>query len=971
MDEVDGMGRCPRRGREADRGGREDVVHRRWRPGRARPRVGAAGRGSDTGSASAPTGVAPLVLLRRERRFTRMWQLSAVLILVAGSAAVTGGSWVWYTSNQQHNRMQSRSGADQIAATIREALDGYANQTASTGALFSQPDPLDHTAFAAYLGQLGVWARYPGLRGLGFISWVANDALPGFVAQARGDGLGGFTVSPAGSRPDYCVASYVAVSDLTTSFPLLGYDLCTVPGLTASLQLAVVTGKEQVVLEDALASGAEYRGNFVLISPVYRGTPTTASERQAQLLGWVATLVGGTQLLDDLGPAATNLRLALYSGTTLMRRDLVVAVRAEGGGLGSDAEVEHFTQGSAWTLVVRSLPGAPGPANPLLAPGVVFLMGLLLNFGMAAFVWDLGRGRLRAVRSLLQSERRFQSMASCSPVGILEIADDGVTRYFNPRLQEIAGVGDDFFDRHHWLECVHPEDRARAAALARGAWRSGEDVATRFRLLRPDGAVRHVRVLAAPLTAPGGTPRRFVATVQDVSDEVVATEALAFQALHDHLTGLPNRALFLDRLNQELSGASRSGSSLAVMFLDLDRFKVINDGLGHQAGDDLLRIVAERLLHVVRSGETVARLGGDEFTFILHDIDGAPGAAAVAQRILDALAAPVEVGGRDIVVTGSIGIVLPGWGAQAVAILRDADAAMYRAKEAGRARFEIFDEEQRSAVVRRLTIEGELRRAIERDELRVHYQPLIGLRGGEPIGAEALVRWEHPTRGMLQPIEFVPVAEESGLIVPLGEWVLRRSAADCASWDHMADGPVVRRLAVNVSARQLANPSLTPVVREALRGAGIEPDRITIEITESVIMSEDDITRRSLEDLRSLGVDMAIDDFGTGYSSLASLSNLPVSVVKIDKSFVDQIDAAHGGDPIVVAIIEMAHALGLRVVAEGVSREEQRHFLERCGCDKAQGYLWAPPLPADDFVAWWRAWSAQRPARLPHRRLAG
>ncbi|HTZ08560.1 MAG TPA: EAL domain-containing protein [Acidimicrobiales bacterium] len=946
------------------------MVRRQWIPRRSVPGTDAAAplsrSGVDPAFASA-TGV------RRERRLTRLWEAAAVLILVLGSATVTVVTGVWYASNRHHNQTQLEAGAKQIAATIREALDGYADQTASTAALFSQPEPLDHAAFAAYLEELNVWTRYPGLRGLGFISWVPGDDLPGFVAQARSDGLPGFTVSPAGQRPAYCVASYVAVSDLGTSFPLLGYDLCTLPELTARLDLAVASGQEQVVLEDALASGPAYRGNFVLISAVYRGQPTTVAQRQAQLLGWVATLVDGTQLLHHLDATASHLGLALYSGSSLSSRSLVVAVRGGAGPLGPGSEVEHFSQGSRWTAVVRPLPGAPGPADPLLAPGIVFVMALLLNFGMAAFVWDLGRGRVRVVRSLLASERRFQSMASCSPVGILEIADDGATRYFNPRLREIVGVDDDFFETHSWLECVHPDDRLRATMLARGAGRSGGDVAASFRLVRPDGELRHVRVLVAPVTGAGGGLGRFVATVQDVSDEVAATEALAFQALHDHLTGLPNRALFLDRLNLELSGSSRSGGSLAVMFLDLDRFKVINDGLGHQAGDDLLRVVAARLLHVVRSGETVARLGGDEFTFILHGVEGAGAAAVVAQRILDTLASPIEVGGRDVVVTGSIGIVLPGPDASAVAILRDADAAMYRAKEAGRCRFEIFDEEQRSAVVRRLTIESELRRAIERDELRVHYQPLVSLCGNEPQGAEALVRWDHPSRGILLPGEFIPVAEESGLIVPLGEWVFRKAASDCASWDRMEDGPDVRRLAVNVSARQLATPSLSPMVHEALRLAGVAPERITVEVTESVIMSDDDTTRRSLEDLRGLGVSIAIDDFGTGYSSLSSLSNLPVSVVKIDKSFVDQIDAGREGDPIVVAIIEMAHALGLRVVAEGVSREGQRRFLQRCGCDKAQGFLWTPPLPADDFVAWWRAArSASVPGRSParHGRLA-
>jgi diguanylate cyclase (GGDEF)-like protein len=396
------------------------------------------------------------------------------------------------------------------------------------------------------------------------------------------------------------------------------------------------------------------------------------------------------------------------------------------------------------------------------------------------------------------------------------------------------------------------------------------------------------------------------------------------------------------------------------MFMDLDRFKVVNDGLGHQAGDELLKAVAVRLRGVVRAGETVARLGGDEFTFIFHDVDGPSQAAAVAQRILAVFDEPIDIGGSGVVVTGSIGIVLPGPGAQADAVLRDADAGMYRAKEAGRSRFEIFDEEQRRAVVARLTIESELRHGIEHGELRLHYQPLVSPATGSVIGAEALVRWAHPTRGLLYPDEFVPVAEDTGLIVALGEWVFRTAAADCARWDLDEECPQLEILAVNVSARQLASPLLCPMVHEVLHVNGIDPSRISIEITESVIMSDDAVTRRSLSDLRSLGVSMAIDDFGTGYSSLASLSKLPVSLVKVDKSFVGQINLDSEGAPIVLAIIEMAHALGLKVVAEGVEQEGQRQFLVRCGCDVAQGYLWSKAVPADEFARWCRSSLAAR-----------
>jgi len=901
----------------------------------------------------------------RERRSIRLWQVAAIAILILGTTSVTLGTFAWYVRNKDDNRAQLRASAQQVAETTKKTLDGYADQIASAVALFTQPGLVDRAEFHNYVKYLDLYNRYKGIYGLGFIAWVSQAALPAFVAGWRADGDPGFSVTPAGTRPAYCLGSQFDEQNLKTTISIVGYDLCTVPQLASVLDLATTRGTDQAMLESAFGSSAVFRGNFVLVAPVYSGAPTTVAERRAQRIGWTSALVDGKKLMvAALGPTGQHLSVDLFVGSTVSSKDLVVSSPSGVKAGATPSVTEHFTAGATWTVRVRALPGAPGPTNPLEVPAVVFVLALLLNVGLAGFVWDLGRGRLRATRSYMESERRFQSIASYTPVGIFEMAEDGTTQYFNPRLNEIAGVDDDYWRDHSWLDCVHPDDRRSVVATALAASKSRDDTGVNFRLLRPSGEVRNVRVLAAPVIGKEGSPPSFVATVQDVTDEVAATEALAYQAMHDSLTGLPNRALFLDRLDLELSNAARTGGGLAVMFLDLDRFKVVNDGLGHQAGDDLLKAVALRFLGVVRAGETVARLGGDEFTFIFHDVDSPAKAAAVAQRLLRVLDEPIVVAGGEVVVAGSIGIVLPGPGAKAVAVLRDADAGMYRAKESGRARFEIFDDEQRRAVVERLTIENELRRGIDNGELRLHYQPLVSPSTGSVLGVEALVRWEHPTRGLLYPHEFVPVAEETGLIVGLGKWVFQNAAADCGRWDLDDEGPKLEILAVNVSARQLSSSMLCPMVREALRLDGIEPGRVSVEITESVIMSDDDVTRHSLADLRSLGVGMAIDDFGTGYSSLAQLSRLPVSLVKIDKSFVDRIDLEPEGGPIVVAIVEMAHALGLRVIAEGVERERQRQFLVQIGCDIAQGYLWSEGLPAEEFASWWRARSTRSDADL-------
>jgi diguanylate cyclase (GGDEF)-like protein/PAS domain S-box-containing protein len=640
------------------------------------------------------------MVTKRGHRPVRLWQVAAIAIVIVGMLGIGAGTWTWYKRNEEHNRAEVEANADQVVVTTRKTFDGYANQIASAVALFTQPGLIDRTEFHSYVRYLDLYHRYKGIYGLGLISWVPAPALPAFVAGWRADGDPGFTVVPVGNRPAYCLVSQLDEQNLKSSIPLVGYDLCTVPKLVTVLDSTSADGKVHAVAETSIASGPDFEGNFVLVAPVYSGDPVTMAQRQAQRTGWVAALVNGAQLLDTaLGPEDAHLGVELFSGSGVSPKQLVVSSPSDLKTTAPGSVIEHFSDDGTWTLVVSPLRGEPGQADPLVGPLAVFVTSLLLILALGVFVWDLGRGRLRARRLFIESEERFQSLASCSPVGILELTQDGTTQYFNPRLNEIVGVDDAFWRDHKWSDCILPEDLESMAANAETAWTTRHDLSASFRVLRPSGEVRNVRVLAAPVTIGTEEPSTFVATVQDVTEEVAAAEALAFRAMHDPLTGLPNRALFLDRLGVELAHSARAGSDLAVMFLDLDGFKVVNDGMGHQAGDELLKAIAVNLLGVVRAGETVARLGGDEFTFIFHDVHGADKASGVAQRILDALSQPIEIDGRVVVVTGSIGVVLPGPGAEAVAVLRDADTGMYRAKESGRDRFEIFDEEEHGATV--------------------------------------------------------------------------------------------------------------------------------------------------------------------------------------------------------------------------------------------------------------------------------
>jgi diguanylate cyclase (GGDEF)-like protein len=425
---------------------------------------------------------------------------------------------------------------------------------------------------------------------------------------------------------------------------------------------------------------------------------------------------------------------------------------------------------------------------------------------------------------------------------------------------------------------------------------------------------------------------------------------LEHQANYDALTGLPNRNLLADRLGQVLIHDQRAGIRAGVLLLDLDRFKTVNDSLGHTPGDELLREVAKRLVTCVRAGDTVSRLGGDEFVIVLAQLGSGEDAALVARKVLDTLRRPLMLAGHEISMTASVGISLfPQDGTTADDLLRHADVAMYRAKEQGGGSFAFFTQEMNQRAVERLEIESGLRRALAGGELELHYQPIVAVNGNRVLGAEALVRWRHPAEGLIPPDRFIPVAEESGLIIPLGEWVLDAACTRASAWRE--GGFRGMSVAVNLSAKQFRDPELAVRVAETLRRTGCEPSQLVLEITESTIMENPEKALAAMHQLRGLGIRLAIDDFGTGYSSLSALKGFPIQELKIDRSFVRDAPGDADDRAIVAAIVAMAKQLGLRLVAEGVETPEQLALLESLGCDRYQGYLYGKPLPGAGFDA--------------------
>jgi diguanylate cyclase (GGDEF)-like protein len=445
-----------------------------------------------------------------------------------------------------------------------------------------------------------------------------------------------------------------------------------------------------------------------------------------------------------------------------------------------------------------------------------------------------------------------------------------------------------------------------------------------------------------------GDVSNYMVILADITDRQRVDERTRHLAEHDFLTDLPNRVLFLDRLQLALATARRQGTRLAVMFIDLDRFKQINDGHGHQAGDLVLKEVARRLVHCVRNVDTVSRLGGDEFVVLLTGIGGVDQAAHVASTVMDSVGQPIDVDGQLLSLSVSIGIAMfPGDGDQVESLLKNADVAMYHAKQSGRNDFQFFSPEMNAHVIERVQMENSLRHALANHEFLLEYQPEVAIDSGLTIGVEALLRWRHPERGLLLPDQFLPVAEECGLIVPIGEWVLREACVQAQRW--RAEGmPVV--VGVNLSTVQFLHDNLVACVDEALRSSGLPPQFLDLEITEGVIMNGDAATVATVDALHRRGVRLTIDDFGTGYSSLSFLRRFPLSKLKIDRSFVEDITSAPNDAAIIPAIIAVARSLKLRVIAEGVENEEQLRFLQQHGCDEYQGYYASMASAAPDLT---------------------
>ena len=577
---------------------------------------------------------------------------------------------------------------------------------------------------------------------------------------------------------------------------------------------------------------------------------------------------------------------------------------------------------------------------------------------LSELIARLVQEREEAKEQMRKSEERFRALtenalditAIVSPEGRIDYASPSVEPVMGYTPAELLGTG--------LLHLVHPEDAGELQQdLIRVAGSLPGDRTIVARFQHRGGSWRVLEV-AGNNCLEHPAVRGIVLNCRDITERMLAQDRIRHLAHHDELTGLPNRNLFRDRAHQAMAQADRSHRRLALMFLDLDRFKHINDSLGHHIGDRLLQQMAERLAGAVRQMDTVARLGGDEFVVVLPDIRDVQDLTPLAAKLLEISAAPVQIEGNEVHVSGSLGIsVFPDDGADLDTLMRNADTAMYHAKEYGGNNFQYFTPRMNEVARERLLLETRLRRAICQQEFVLHYQPIVSASTGDIVGIEALVRWQDPERGLLPPGYFIGVAEDAGLINALGAWVLQEACRQNREWQDM--GLARLPVAVNLSAEQFRSLALVETVSEALERSGLQPKHLELEITETLLMQQSEQTAILLDRLNAMGLELAIDDFGTGYSSLSYLTRFPIHKLKIDKSFVRDIGSDPSDASITSAVIAMAQSLKLKVLAEGVETREQLEFLRLRGCHELQGYLFSTPLPAQDLAAVMRGWDAR------------
>ncbi len=900
--------------------------------------------------------------------------------------------------------------ADARVAALRHGLEEAVEVVTVTHALFDAIGPVTRAQFHDFT--MPLLARHPFIQAFNFRQLVSDSERagveadlarlrPGLVFTELVDGK----LVPAARKDQYRVINYI--EPFQGNEAALGLDVTNNSAVMDALRQAEASGRPTATRLFALAQNSKPEPSFGVMMPVYaRAAPDGT---RGALLGETATIFRGRTLVENIMARAGHqqgspIALALYSGDQPDRAALVYASHPQA--LVDPQRAPWYVRqwgpdvATARTLVVAErtwLVKVSAIPRPFLADHLgsllVLLGGLLCTVLSTAFVQvtvqrtrrihlvvekrtadlkemnarliDDVAARRRTEKALQDSEQRFRQLVAMSSDWYWE--QDANLRFTSVTggLSAKGGINTaSLLGKTHW-------DRVPAMLTSEWGQRHIAQLEARqpfldleYEALDDAGVRRWYAINGEPIFDELGHFLGYRGTGSDITERKEAEQRVHHVAQHDALTGLPNRSLLQDRLGQAVAYANRTALPVWVILIDLDRFKFVNDSMGHKAGDVLLMTVAARLRSALRDADTVARMSGDEFVVILSEHPGEPLSPEIVQRMMDAVARPVMLGTHQFFVTCSVGVaVYPHHLAAPDTLIEHADIAMYRAKKLGRNNFQFYTPAMNDEALERVKIESALRNALDRNEFVLHYQPQVHLGSGEIVGMEALIRWRHPELGMVAPNRFIGVAEETGLIVPVGAWVLRTACAQNKAWQDAGLGNL--RVAVNLSARQFGAIDLVPNLEAVLADTGLAPACLEIELTESLFMSDITPAVETLHRIKALGVNLSIDDFGTGYSSLSYLSRFPIDVLKIDRSFVNDIGIDDNESPIVASIITLAHNLKLAVIAEGVETLAQLDYLRALGCDEMQGYYFSRPLPADEFEQLLRTGRRLPPMSVP------
>lgn len=888
-------------------------------------------------------------------------------IVVAGVVAslILAGHTGRFEEERQQRQFDLR--VQEAVTAIQSRFAAYQQVLRGAVALFNASSEVTRETWRSYVESLQTDEHFPGIQGIGYAVQLTHDALAAHEAEVRADGYPDYRVHPVVPERAPTAIMYLEPFDARNQ-RAFGYDMYSQITRRTAMARARDTGMPALSGRVTLLqeTSEDRQAGTLLYLPVYRDDAgaATVAERRASLLGWVYSPFRMNDLMRGiLGEELAHIRLRIYDGASINADELLFDNRDKQSAAEPESEAGHLraevqlqVAGQGWTLVLDTRPGFfPGGVS---SANVVAAAGALLTLMLALVLASLRGARDRALgmaadmtEALSESEKTQRAVVENTADGIITFDEQARILSSNRAAQKMFGYGSSAlrgrgldqllpkFDLPEELNC-----EAQIGAVSDQPYR-----AMRMDLSgqRQDGSEFPVGL--AINVIPRAGQRQFVALLTDKTERVAFEQRLQHMAQHDALTELPNRTLLRDRLNQAITQARRNHQHAAVMMLDLDHFKRINDSLGHKVGDDLLLDVAARLRGAVRESDTVARMGGDEFVVLLPVVDGEESVRAVAAKILAELSRPYRIAEREMVITPSVGISrFPEDGEDEFELLQKADAAMYSAKASGRGQYRFFDAEMLATNHRRLEIEGALRKAVENEELSLAYQKQISLETGELVGCEALLRWHSPVLGEVSPEHFVPIAEDLGIIHELGNWVIDQACMDARMMHIELEHPFM--MAVNVSPKQFFYGDIVATVRRALNRSGLAPEWLELEITEGVLIENPKETIQTLRRLRNMGVRVAIDDFGTGFSSLSYLMRYPIDKLKIDRSFINDLGLDQHDASLTAAIIAMAHSIGLMVVAEGVETTEQGQFLREFGCDIVQGFYFGKPLRTDGFL---------------------